>query len=103
MVSKPKEIPSSYFFFLAFIAKPCLFDLHTSIAMNSLFESYFFVCVLLPMVKETFARILSNQPKIATHFDNPTLQVTTKKLNGHDQGLKCQEILSAFCQNIEYR
>ena len=55
------------------------------------------------MVKETFARILSNQPKIATHFDNPTLQVTTKKLNGHDQGLKCQEILSAFCRNIEYR
>ncbi|RVW45040.1 hypothetical protein CK203_067511 [Vitis vinifera] len=36
------------------------------------------------MVEETSARILLNQLKTATHFDNLTLQITTEKLNGHN-------------------
>ncbi|RVW15393.1 hypothetical protein CK203_082650 [Vitis vinifera] len=35
--------------------------------------------------EETFAGILSNQPKTTTHFNNPTIQITTEKLNGHNQ------------------
>ena len=79
-----KTSPGSFFFFLAFIAKPCLSYLQLSIAINPLFIPYFFLCFLLPMEEETSDRILLNQPKTTTHFDNPTLQTTTEKVNGHN-------------------
>ena len=55
-----------------------------NLLLSSTFIHPFFLCFLLPMVEETSARILLNQLKTATHFDNLTLQITTEKLNGHN-------------------
>ena len=75
-----KKVSGNFFFFLAFIA----YYICNLLLPSTLIYPSFCLSFLLPMAEETSVGIFLNQPKTTTHFDNPTLKITTKKLNRHN-------------------